>query len=153
MFQQVTLLLFLMTVVNLLLPLPQLFWTSARGGWDHFYGSLCTNTWCLTFGSLYLTPGPFVSAWMRPLRPSSYQTVWLLTLQTGKHTFSSTTWVAPVPEGPDWMVLSALQSANCGESKKHRLADAHDTSQYTLLTRFVRREAAARPKCHIIIAT
>lgn len=37
--------------------LPQLVWAFAWGGRAHFYGSLCTNTWCLTFWSLYLMPG------------------------------------------------------------------------------------------------
>lgn len=48
---------FFRTLANLLFSLPQLFWTLARGGREHFYGSPCINTWCSTFWSLHLMPG------------------------------------------------------------------------------------------------
>lgn len=97
-----------MTVVNLLPPLPQLFLDSSVRWAGTFLRVSVYKHLVLDILKSLFNAWLFISVWMCPLWPSSYQTVWLLTSQTGKHTFSSTTWVAPVPEGPDWMVLSAL---------------------------------------------
>lgn len=122
---------FLMTVVNLLLPLPQLFWTSARGGRKHFYGSLCTNTWCSTFWNLYLTPGSSSLCGCVLCGPPSYQTVWLLTSQTGKHTFSSTSWSwRNWPDG----YYQPCKVPTATKQEEHN-GDAHGALQYTLVTR------------------
>lgn len=75
---------FLMTFTNLLFSLPQLFWTLTWGGREHFYGSLCTNTWCSDKSSFNAR----LFIWMCPL-----WALWLsdrLAADLAKHTSSST---------------------------------------------------------------
>lgn len=64
----------------------------------------------------------FISAWMCPLWHSGYQTVWLLTLQAGKHTSSSTTKVALVLEdltGSYYVLCKVLTAAKARNTPAH----------------------------------
>lgn len=100
---------FLMTFINLLFfPTSVVFGLRREVGGNIFTGLCVQNTWCSTFLKSFIWRWRFISVWMCPLWPCGYQTVSLLTLQTGKHTSSSTTKVAlDPPEDSDWIVLSA----------------------------------------------